>query len=362
MKENKISVGQFASIAAVSAFVPISRVMPGMGLRIAGESCWIGVLLTFLPLLAVCFSFKSLLSGEDRGLCGAFETVLGKWPGKILSVLIAAWMIFYGGFLVRSGAERYISTVYKNGQLWVFIITIVGVSLVAALGRVCSLSRMAQICAAILGAALLFIFFLSTQDMKKHYLLPLNIMDSGRIGLSVLPALNAATSWVFIGFLSGYVRPQPKSKSVLVKWAAYIIIVMEIVVVAAVGVIGPELAESQQYPFYTLISNLKIFNILERIEPVAVVIWVLTYFVYIAALIMAVGEVGRNVVGSKKRSCFVVLAAVGMVVVAGVVAGNSFALAPLSETIVPLVNLVFAVILVPIFSIIKKKKKDEKRC
>ena len=287
---------------------------------------------------------------------------MGKWPGRVLSLLLGLWILFYGGFLIRSGAERYISTVYKDEKLWVFVFTVAGVALVAALGKLRSVSRMAQVCAAGLGAVLLVLLALGLQDMKKHYLLPVNPLDAGYIAASALPVINVATSWVFLCALSGYVQPGSYRKSTLVKWTAYTIMLVEIVIVATVGVLGPRLSESQQYPFFALISNLKIFNIFERIEPVPVMIWVVTDFVFIAMLMMSAGEIGKNVINGKSRRWPVLVSAALMVAVSFVITDNSFEFSFVSYKLIPLVNILIAAVLLPVLAVIKKVKKVEKKC
>lgn len=305
---------------------------------------------------------KSLLKDEPRGLCGALEGVLGRRAGRIASLTLGLWTAFYGGFLIRSGAERYISTVYKDEQLWVFVFTIGGVALAAALGRVRSAARMGQVCAAIIGGVLVLLLLLGMPDVKKHYLLPVNPLDAGYIAVSALPVLNTATGWVFLCFLSGYIVPGSCRKRTLVKWAAYIVMLAEAVTVGTVGVLGPETAESLRYPFFALISDLRVFNIFERIEPVTVMIWVLTDMVFIALLMMSAGEVGRSAVGSRSRRWPVVTAALLMMAVAFVIGGDAFSLVTLSERLIPGINLLIAVILLPVLALIKKVKKVEKRC
>ncbi len=362
MREDKISFSQFAAAAAVSTFSPISRMLPKSALETAGRACWIAPLMCFLPLIALGTAVKSLLREEERGLCGALEFTLGKWPGRAVAMLLGGWLVFYGGFLIRSGAERYISTVYKDEELWVFVLTVALVALVGAWGSLRSVSRMAQIGATVVGAILVILLLLGLPDMKKHYLLPVSPADAGGAALAVLPVFNASTSWVLLCFLSGNVVPGGRKRGAVARWAAYIIMLMLVVVVGTVGVLGPNVAASQQYPFFALISNLKVFNIFERIEPVTVLIWVLTDFVFIALLMMSAGEVGRNVLDCRKRRVPLLLSAAGMVVVAFVITKSAFRFEFVSYRLIPTVNLVIAAVLLPVLSLIKKFKKVEKRC
>ena len=362
MKENKIGFSQFAAAAAVSAFSPISRMLPKAVLETAGRACWTVPLLCFLPLIGFCFALKLLLEGEERGLCGALESVLGKWAGRIAALLLGGWVIFYGAFLIRSGAERYISTVYKDEELWVFVLTVGGVALAGALGSVRAIARMGQLGAAIVGAIVVVLLVLALPDMEKHYLLPLSVRNAGGVAAALPSAFNAATGWVFVAFLSGHVCEGSRRRGAIVRWCAYIIMLMLIVIIATVGVLGPNVAGSQRYPFFALISNLKVFNLLERIEPVTVMIWVLTDFVFIALLMMAVGEVGRHAVGMKSGRPAVLIAAAAMMGCAFPVGRDAFSFDFVSFVLVPAVNLVIAAVFLPILAIIKKLKKDKKRC
>ena len=90
MKENKIGFSQFAAAAAVSAFSPISRMLPKAVLETAGRACWTVPLLCFLPLLGFCFALK-LLGFEELVLpalmvlampCGMNTIVFPKLVGE----------------------------------------------------------------------------------------------------------------------------------------------------------------------------------------------------------------------------------------------------------------------------------------
>lgn len=362
MTDDKIGFSQFAAAAAVSAFSPISRMLPKTALETAGRVCWIVPLLCFMPLIGLCYALRFLLTGEERGLCGALESVLGERAGRVVAIVLGGWVIFYGGFLIRSGAERYISTVYKDEELWVFVLTVGSVALAGALGSVRALARMGQLGASVVGVTVVVLLALALPDMERHYLLPLSVSDAGGIAAALPYVFNAATGWVFSLFLAGYIRRSSYRRGAITRWCAYIIMLMLIVVVATVGVLGPNVAGSQRYPFFALISNLKVFNILERIEPVTVMIWVLTDFVFIALLMMSAGEVGSKMLGLKKRRPAVIVSAAAMMATAFLVSRDAFSFGFVSFTFVPTVNLVIAAVFLPILAIIKKLKKVKKRC
>lgn len=361
MENKKIGFEQFATAAAVSVFSPISRLLPKSALETAGRACWLGPLLAFLPLLGICFAVRSLLKGEERGLFGALEATLGKCLGRIVAAIMFLWIIFYGGFLIRSGAERYLSAVYKNGKLWFFVITIAGSAMIAALGRLASTVRLAQLAARILGAAVAVLAVLGAADLKTQNLLPVNLAESGAIALSALPALNVGCSWVFLGFISGAVAPGGRGGKSIVKWAVYALLIMLAVTVLTVGILGPQVASSQQYPFFVLISNLKLFNIIERIEPMAVLLWMLTDFVFIALLMMSAGEAVHCLLPYPGRRGLTAACAAAMTASAFFAVGDIVTFAFISERLVPVVNLFFSAIFLPFLALIKNLKKRGKK-
>lgn len=357
MNEEKISFRQFAIAAALSAFSPISRLLPKVPLEMAGKACWIAPLIGYVPVLLIAFGQKKLLEGTKNGMSEVFEITLGKIFGKIVTVIIAVWITMYAGFLLRSGAERLLSTVYKNGRLWFFLATMAVIVLIPALGRVNSISRTAEICIIILTVILAMIFAFAVPEISKDYILPINVLDSGKLLYATVPIINVSTTWIFISFLGGYVNKNSYKASAVAKWVAYVIGFTFLMLVTTIGVLGPELAASQQYPFFIMISNLNILNLLERIEPVIIMLWVLSDFVFISLLLMSSAEAFKNAVNAKNRKIPVISAAAIMLAVGFLVSPDAFKFTGISDKVVPMINLAFSLVALPLMLILKKIRK-----
>ena len=122
MREDTVTLRQYMSAVFVALFSPVSRLLPGAAAEIAGASGWIAPFLAFLPLAGLITAMHFLLRYEDGsvGLGTALCRSLGNFPGKVLTLLLALWIVFYGAFLLRSGAERLISTVSPSaGRIYV---------------------------------------------------------------------------------------------------------------------------------------------------------------------------------------------------------------------------------------------------
>ncbi len=353
--EDKITFGQFATVAAISVFSPVSRLLPKASLEIGGRGCWVAPLIAFGPVVLLSAAARRVTKVGKNGLEGALESILGKLAGKIFALIIGAWIVFYGGFVLRSGAERMLSTVYETGKLKFFLISMAAVAIIPALGRVSSLSRTAELCMIFLTLTLAIIFIFAAPDIKAHYLLPVNVLDAGKLAASALPVINVSTTWVLLAFLGGHIRENSFKKSTMLKWISFMLLIELMVFVTTVGVLGPELSKSQQFPFFVMISNINVLNILERIEPVIVMIWVLTDFVFASALMMSSAEAFRGALGLRKRKLTALLSGAGMLIVSVVITDNAFDFAKLSEHIIPLVNLAFTVGFMPLLLLFAKK-------
>ena len=137
MREDTVTLRQYMSAVFVALFSPVSRLLPGAAAEIAGASGWIAPFLAFLPLAGLLAAMHFLLRYEDGsvGLGTALCRSLGNFPGKVLTLLLVLWIVFYGAFLLRSGAERLISTVYPSAGPAFFIPPILAVCTMAAAGK-----------------------------------------------------------------------------------------------------------------------------------------------------------------------------------------------------------------------------------
>ena len=82
---------------------------------------------------------------ENEGLAELTLRILGKKAGKAVLLLISAWLLLFGGFVLRSGADRLITTIFPNSDPAVFTAVMGFIGLVAALGPARSLVRIAKL-------------------------------------------------------------------------------------------------------------------------------------------------------------------------------------------------------------------------
>lgn len=354
MREDAVTLRQYEAALFVALFSPVSRLLPGAAAGIAGSSGWAAPLLACLPLAGLTAAMHFLLRFEDGsvGLGTAICRTLGDFPGKVLTLLLALWIVFYGGFLLRSGAERLISAVYPSAGPGFFIPAVLAVCILAAAGPLRYAFRCGTVILLLFGGLLLLIYLLALPSVKLSSLWPLRLREPEKLALSVLPAADVLSPWVYFTFLRGYVREDDRALSRGMKGMLAAALGAALLLICTLGVLGPELSARQPYPFFVMIKNLSVFQVIRRIEPLVVTVWLMTDFVCVTLALAAAAEALRGVFPGK-RSAYVFPCSLAMLALSFWIAPEGAQLDRLSDCVVPAVNLAIAFLGMPLLLLTK---------
>ena len=168
--ESTLSRRQLLALGTVSFLAPALRFYPSESVALAGRAAWTAALLALPLMLGYCYFLIRLLAlrREGEGLAELTRR-LGGGLGPVLLGLAALWTLLYAAFVLRSGADRLVGTVYPKASPGVFIEVMGLLSLLAALAGPRSLGRMARIVQPFLLGVLLLLLFvaLARADMDK---------------------------------------------------------------------------------------------------------------------------------------------------------------------------------------------------
>ena len=150
---------------------PLIRQVPGVMTDLAGGAAWLSALLC-VPAAGLLGLFtagmlRSRAPGEGLGeqLC----RTAGPLPGRLTAGVFGSWAVFYAGFVLRAGADRFVSAMYPDSRDWPFMAVMGLLALMAGAGRLKTLARCAQITAPVLWAvfAAVFLFCLPNADLSE---------------------------------------------------------------------------------------------------------------------------------------------------------------------------------------------------
>ncbi len=362
-EKDSMTFRQYLAAIGLSVFSPMSQRLPEAVLDHAGFSGWLAPLIALPILLGVAALLRYLTAAEGRavGLGESLEGRLGRVPGKLLTVLLVFWLVFYGGFILRSGGERIISTVYPTASLSIFLPLLLALSLVFALGKLRWASRSTLVLRLFFMATLVLVLALALPSVKGAYVWPPSLRRPGKLLLAALPVAEMTTPWVCFAFLRGRVSEDENSLPRAFRGILLLTLLTLLLLLTVIGDMGPELTGRQQFPFFVMVKNLRLFNLMERFDALIVGLWMMTDYVFVGMLLASASTVLQDLSGSRGRKAWVVLCAAGMLGTAVFISRDAFAFCHVSEKLVPAVNLGIVFLLLPLTALFPLKKKNSKK-
>ena len=351
LKGCTLTYRQICAVLFILLLSPIIRLLPGDAAPYAKKGTWLTPLAAapLLYILAAVMNRFMKNASPGEGLCQVIIKAAGKAVGKIFLAAVGLWLVFYTGILVRTSAERLISTVYPTGTPELFGLTILIVSLIMALGNLKSLGRMSEIFLGIIGTVLVITVLAVTRDCKAENLLPVTGYDVPGIFMGAVPVINAVALGTYITFLNSDIKGK--------KGKGYVRLFVILAVIAAlsavtVGALSWEITGELRHPFFVAVRNISIFGMIERIEAIVIVLWVISDLVYLTVILKVIGGMFYSVLERGSKNIYSTIGAVLSVIPAFFVFRSAFSVDFFSKNIALAVNILITVILVPLLFVV----------
>ncbi len=342
---------QLNTLLSLALLSPIIRQIPGTMVRTAGSGAWLSALLSLPVLLVMGAVYCKLLDGQD--LASALERGFGRRAGRALTGLMTLWLLFYLGFVLRSGADRFVAALYPKHSIWVFVGVLSAMVLLAQTGSLRQMGRLGQ---AVEPFLLLFFLLLPLLVLPQveASLLTLQGGSPGGWLRGIFPVADTLGVAVYGGFLEQDTEGKPRLGSLLLPMISLTALIT-LLCVSTVGVLGQELTGELYYPFFVLLRTVKLPRFLDRTEAALVAQWLSADFILSALLLrICEGNLARLGLWREKPRLRWGLCMGAAVLGAVFCAGNSYELLRLTENFVPKVNAVMVFGIVPLCRILNK--------
>jgi spore germination protein KB len=352
---------QLRALFTVALLSPVLRLIPGSAAALGGRAAWLGPLAALPLLLVHALLLDRLRDGFRDGetLPVWLLRVLGPRAGRMLLLLLGLWLLLYGGFVLRAGAERFQITIYPRSGPGFFVLTLGLLGLYAALGSVRSLVRVARMTEPILLATLLLLLLAAARHLERSELLPLTGKDAGALLRGALPSLDilslAPTAACFFTPNQGARRGRFRQTAL---WLCGMALLMTALGAAVQGSFGAALCARLSAPFFTLVRNLVFFRSLERLEALVVGLWLFPDFLMVSLSLQASQRCLRLALGQRpqwgesrsdlgKGRWLIWLSGAVATFLGLFLAPDPASLLFWSRTLIPLLNCAFTLVAVP---------------
>ena len=199
---------------------------------------------------------------------GYAEKLLGKWPGRLVSLTLAANFGLNASVDLGVAVKNLEGIYFETTPSWVIAVILALMALAATWFGLVNSARMAPVLLGLLGLTFLFTFPLLWRWMKPGYMLPL--LDLSPIDWT------SKSFWVAVGTIRAALFPvvflpyvkEPQKAIRTLAWAHWVGMVGNLLaVITPVMVFSPEGARAVAQPFPYVIAVLRLPNFpFERVE------------------------------------------------------------------------------------------------
>ncbi|NRD77001.1 endospore germination permease [Bacillus sp. BRMEA1] len=255
-------------------------------IRVAKQDAWISMMIAGIAGIAISLlatSVSSLYPGQT--IIEYSQTILGKWPGKL--IMIPFFIQWYSviGLIVREFGDFIITALFQQTPLWVIVFTVMLLLvLIIYQGGIEGIGRLSEIVGPMVLLMVTVLIFLDIKDMDWHQMLPI-YQDSG---LSVILKASYTPMASFFGesvmmTMFVYFMDQPNQASSRAMWGiGTAVFMVTIGTLAVIFTFGPALPSSLLYPFYELSRYISVMEFIQNVDILIVIIWYFSIFVKLA--------------------------------------------------------------------------------
>nr|WP_263327771.1 endospore germination permease [Neobacillus sp. Marseille-Q6967] len=280
LEEGKFNAGEFSII--VFTFTVGTAILYTASLlsTFTKQDAWLASFLAILPSLLFIFVYNQFISlYPSMTYVEVNEKVLGKWLGKLTSVLYLLYVfhIISGGY--RGIGDFFTTQVMVETPIQVIMILFVLTSLIGVRLGLEVICRTAVIflpwIILLLSMLILFLFPL----IKLENIQPI-------FGEGIKPILNGSYHHLGLPYLqllillmiTPFVTEKAEVKKAFYLGTVSGGIILSIIVLFCILVLGADFTARQTYPTYVLGKKINIGNFLERVEVIVALIWVFTIY------------------------------------------------------------------------------------
>lgn len=293
MNQSKLTSLQFACLL----IFPMLAIFSGIGthniIKIAEVDSYISVLLAgiigILPLLIffVIFNYKEELTITEK-----INYLFGIFLGTFINILINVTILSIGIILIYNISNFAISQFLSETPLLVFML-VLGIILIYNVSKgIENISRVAFVFLAII----IFLTIISTigaiQDFESSNIKPIleygiNNPIKGAISLTltnIIPVL------MLLMIPKNNITNTDKIKVYIPIFYIIGVSFMFLAIFLTIGSLGIHLSDIYQYPEYTVLKKISLFNFVDRIENFIYIKWILSSVICLSLVIYHIKE------------------------------------------------------------------------
>lgn len=279
IEKEQISLKQIFAILVLCRILEALTFLPIIGAGSyggsAGRDVWISMILA-APMSLVAMGLILYLGKKHKGksLIEYMQTLLGRLPGRMLGLLYIWFFLQSAAMVLRDIGELFTNTVMIETPILALIIAVSVIVIVVVRGGSEAIGRMAELILPIVLISILFMSILILPEVDLRNFLPVMANGMTPVLISALYALSRQTELLILAMTLPYVANYTK----VAGYAAAAVLASNAFIVLIIIVVGGVFTVFQAdahvtFKFFSVLRLISIGDFLERIDAIALAIW-----------------------------------------------------------------------------------------
>jgi len=275
--EERIGVRQLTILVIHFMLGTSILIVPSNLAHVAKQDGWIACIIGILVVAASVFLYDALARRYPKlTYTGIIEVVVGKWIGKLISLLLFGYLFLLTSFLVRVAANFITTQILPETPIEAVSIILLVVIVAAVSYGIESIARASEILFfPVLILLVLLVLFLLPES-KPSNLLPMFERGPKPIMLSAFYLFTLQEVAVFLMLYPNVSKPE-KTRMAMLKGIMVGGIAIVLTTTFCLLVLGTDLTERNIFASYSLAKKISVAQFL-RVDAFMAIIWLIALF------------------------------------------------------------------------------------
>lgn len=259
--------------------------VPGVMVAYAKQDAWLSIFPASITGFISIWVMTSLASRYPGLTIMEYSSeIVGKWLGKLIGFYFTYYLFFFISSTVNEHAGFITTVLLPKTPALIGIVTILILCALAVFSGIEVIGRCNEFLTPIIIIFLIPLFILSITDADPEQLKPF-------LGEGIRPVLQGAvvpSAWMsqffFLGWLLPFLNKPEKARKVSLIALGSIMVLFVLIDLIAVMVFGP-ITGRLNFSFLRVIEYIGIVGSLERLEALAVSVWIMGIYVKVSVLL-----------------------------------------------------------------------------
>ncbi len=296
MSKNLPTQRQLLAVACLAFISPAVRLLPQRTSAVAGAAAWTVPLAALVPVLAAVWLVRKM--APEGGLDGAVIRAFGPVLGRVVLVLYAVWFIFLAALCLRFYGERFLTTAYSEARIEIFLAAMAILTFLVLRKSVLTFARACEVYFLLIAVMLALLLVFAAKAVHPEDIFTVSVLDAPGVLRGLWPVCSVSSTLVFASFIK---RKSGSSKSYY-GFTASVLVIFAIMNAVIIGTFSAPFVEKLQVPFFTLVKNIKVLRVFERVDALVLAWFVLTDLAFAGLMLFSAVSVLKTVFRLKSVS------------------------------------------------------------